>query len=371
MKFMIKKQICPLLLALILIFFTAGYAQAQSIGIKISPPRLERIIDPGMVAEETISVTNESDVEKTLFIYLKDFKAEDESGEPALISPGSEEGYYLASWIEATAEGIHFAPREEKRISFKINVPADIGPGGYYGAVFFGTEPPRLYQDSEDKGAGMAVSQQTGSLILYTVRGDISEEAGIREFTTDKELYSTPYAIDFTIRIENTGNVHVKPFGLITIRSMFGKKVGEVMVNEKGSNVMPVSIRRFNEIWEGKTGFGRYTAELGLTFGTAVDKGGQGKQTLYTEKTFWIMPWKIVVPAGISFILFFVLAWLFLRFYKSKAVKRALAQAGIGQVRYIRKYSAPSPFLHFGLIFTALLVISFLIGTIAYFLFFA
>jgi len=123
--------------------------------------------------------------------------------------------------------------------------------------------------------------------------------------------------------------------------------------------------------WEGSRGFGRYTASLGLTYGTSADLGGQGKQTLYTEKYFWIIPWKIITPIFLSLIFISALFILLLRLYKNKAVRKAMEQAGLGHVRYVKKYQGSSPALHFGLILLIVFIILFLIVTATYFIFFA
>ncbi len=352
-------------------FLLGNCALAQSVGIKISPVRIEEIVEPGQILLQQLKVTNESDIAKVLFVYLRDFKAEGESGKPKLIIPGSEDGYFLASWIDITTEGTEFGPKEERTISFKINVPPDAGPGGYYGAILFGTKPPRLFLESEEKGAGMSIAQQTGGLVLLQVKGDVIEESRIREFTTDENLYSAPFSVNFLIRIENLGNVHVKPHGEIKIKNMFGQEVEIIRVNDKGANVLPNSIRRFVTSWEGSRGFGRYTASLGLTYGTSADLGGQGKQTLYTEKYFWIIPWKIITPIFLSLIFISALFILLLRLYKNKAVRKAMEQAGLGHVRYVKKYQGSSPALHFGLILLIVFIILFLIVTATYFIFFA
>jgi len=352
-------------------FLLGNCVLAQSVGIKISPVRIEEIVEPGQTLLQQLKVTNESNIPKTLYVYLRDFKAEGESGKPKLIVPGSEEGYFLASWVDITTEGMEFGPREQKVIPFKINVPADAGPGGHYGAILFGTKPPKLQLDSEEKGAGMSIAQQTGGLVLLQVKGDVIEEARIREFATDKDFYSTPFNVNFLIRIENLGNVHIKPHGAIKVKNMFGREVTIIRVNDKGANVLPNSIRRFVTSWEASNGFGRYTASLGLTYGTPADVGGQGKQTLYTEKYFWIIPWRIIIPTLLGLIFVSALFILLLRLYKNKAVRRAMEQAGLGHVRYVKKYQGPSPAWHFSLILLIVFIVLFLIVAAAFFIFFA
>ncbi len=371
--FIIMKKYYFLSVFIFVFFAFFKIVHASGIGISISPVKMEDIVDPGETITKYITVTNNTNLEKTFYVYLKDFKADGENGAPKLIAPGSEKGYYLASWIEITKDPIRFAPYEEKNIPFKINVPKETGPGGYYGAVYFGTKPPKLDIEGEDKGAGMAIGQQTGSLILLQVSGDVVENAVIREFSTDQEVYGTPFDVKFMIRIQNLGNVHVKPLGTIKITNMFGKEVAKITVNAKGGNVLPNSVRKFYQEWKDKYGFGKYRAEIGLSYGTPASKGGKGKQSMFSVIGFWIIPWNIVVPSLIGLISLVVLLILFLRFYKNKAIRRAMEQAGIAsaRTRYIRKPQGPSPTAHLAMILTVVLLVVFLIIGAVYLLFFS
>ncbi len=341
-------------------------------GIKISPIRIEEIIKPGDIIQKSVKVTNLSSYKTTLYPYRKDFKAAGEAGYPELLSPGSDI-HGCGSWIKISEEGIPFEPGEEREVVFTIEVPQDIGPGGYYGALMFGTVPPeaRLKGKGEERGAAITVGQQTGSLILLKVFGKTVEEAMVREFSTDKDVYSIPFKINFITRIENLGNVHIKPQGSIEIRNMLNRKVGVVKFNEAGANILPNSIRRFETNWEGNIGFGKYTALITLSFGTFTSEGGQGRQTIYAQTSFWIIPWKIIIPSVLALIFTGSLFLLFLRVYKNKAVEKVLREAGLMRARYIRKYEGPSPTLHLVLIIILVLVIFAIIAGTIFFLFFA
>jgi hypothetical protein len=369
-----KNSLCLALIiaAIIVIFGQSNLASAQSAGIKISPVKIEDVVEPGQTVSQAVKVTNESASNQVFYVYLRDFKAEGESGSAKLIAPGTEEGYYLSSWLDITSQGIEFAPNEEKVIPFQVHVPDGTGPGGYFGAILFGTEPPKLNQNSEDKGAGMSVAHQTACLVLLRVKGDVNETAQIREFNTNKDFFSTPFSVDFMIRIENEGNVHIKPYGVINIINMFGKEVAAVPVNDGGGNILPNSIRRFSDIkWEGKNAFGKYTAKLALTYGTPVDKGGQGQDSLTSAKDFWIIPWRYIIPALLGLIVSLGVFYLLLRVYRNKAVRKAMQQAGLSHVKYVRKYQGPSPALHLSLILIIVFMVLFIIVSATYFLLFA
>lgn len=359
-------------LSLFLPFIPLAELQAQSVGIKISPVIVDELVEPGQTISRQIKVTNDSPLPRQFYVYLRDFAAEGETGQARLLPPGSDHGFSIASWIEITSEGIGFEANEEKIIDYSINIPEEIGPGGYRGAILFGTEPPKLQVESDDKGAGMTVAQQAASLVLLQVKGDVDMQASIREFNTDKDFYSTPFKVDFVVRVENGGNVHIKPHGTISIKNMFGKEVSVIRVNEQGGNILPESIRRFLDInWEAKNGFGRYEAVLGLSYGTAAEDGGQGKNSMVATKSFWIIPWRLIITLTLSLLATIFIMFFLLRTYKNQAVKKAMERAGVSNMRQVKRYQSSSPTMHLGMILITSFVIMVLVFAIIYIFFIA
>ncbi|PLX27094.1 hypothetical protein C0583_05110 [Candidatus Parcubacteria bacterium] len=369
-----NNKVSPLLIAIIiaLSFFVVNFSYAQSVGIKISPVIVDELVEPGQILTQQLKVTNVSDEGKQFYVYLRDFSADGEDGAARLMPPGTDTGYTMASWIDITSQAIPLGPNEEKVVNYVVRVPSEIGPGGYRGAILFGTEPPKININSEDKGAGMSISQQAACLLLFQVKGDVDEEAEIREFNTDKDYYSTPFDVNFSIRIENKGNVHLKPYGTVKIENMFGREVEMIRVNEKKGAVLPETFRKFSGInWSGNNAFGKYTATLGLTYGTDVSDGGQGKGSLVSKKSFWIIPWRIIVPVSLVLLFFTVLIIIMLRLYKNRAVRKAMASVGLSQVKYVKKYQGPSPTLHLAMILFATFLVLLLFFFIFYIFFLA
>lgn len=354
---------------LIALFFFASpsLAQTPGEGIMVSPVRFEELVQPGETVNRTVKVTNDSPTPKKLYAYLRDFTAEGEEGRARLIVPGTEQGSFLSSWIQITNEGIDFAAREQKDFNFTIKVPKEAGPGGYYGAIIFGTKAP----DVKGEGSAIAISQQTGSLVLLQIAGEVDETANIRDFATDKAVYNNPFSVNFTTRIENQGNVHIKPHGTIEISNLLGRKIGEVRFNDKGANILPKSIRKFSDLWQGNFGLGRYKAVLALSYGTAATAGGQGKQSLYYATYFWILPWKILALFGLGLVCLIAAIYAFLKMYKNRTIKQLMTEMGVGKEVYVKKYQGPSPSLHLGLLILIILLSIFLLAGAVYFLFFS
>lgn len=353
--------------ALFFVFLPAGVSAAEA--ISVSPLRVDELVSPGEVLERVISVTNNASSTKKLYAYLRDFKAEGEEGVPRLIEPGAETGSFMSSWIDITDEGFDFAAGDTKEFKFTITVPAEAGPGGYYGAIIFGTQAPDVRNAAIAEGAAIGISQQAGALILLQIPGEAAEEAAIRDFTTDKRVYPTPFEVKFASRVENRGNVHIKPHGVIEITNMLGKPMATLRVNDRGANVLPASTRRFDNVWSGDFAFGRYKALLALSFGTTAEAGGGGRQTLSYARYFWIIPWKLSAYAGLGMIFLIAMVFLFLKLMKDRAITRAMAEMGIGKEQYVKRYQGPSPTLHLGLIILVMLAIVFLLAAATYFLF--
>ncbi len=349
-------------------FFIFNYtAYAQIAGIKVSPIRIEELVEPGDVVTKKIKVTNVADFAQTFFVYVMDFTATGEGGEAILYQPGVLEGPFLSSWIETTKEGINFAPGEEKEIAITFHVPKEAGPGGYYGAVVFGPRPPEI---NPAEGSVVSLAHQAAVLVLFHLLGEVDENARIREFASDKNIYSTPFQVKFITRIENLGNVHIKPVGSIKIVNMAGKEVANLSFNEIGSNVLPKTIRKYENTWEGNFGLGKYSAFLAINYGVPAHQGGKGIKTISSQVSFWIMPWNIVIPVLVGIIFLIAIFLLLVNLYKNRAVRIALQKAGVNyQLSQLPTTTFPA-LIYIFIILLILIIASIILGVI-YFLFFA
>jgi hypothetical protein len=368
------KKVVLLIIGLLAIisFNLAPAAQAQSqIGIKIVPAVLGGdgpfLVKPGEVLSRELRVTNKSGQELEMYAYLRDFRAADEKGSPELIVPGTESGNYISSWINITSEAIKFAPGEEVAVPFTISVPDNVGPGGYYGAIVFGTQAPKTKPGEAEKGAAVGIAQQATSLILLRVEGETDERADIREFKTDKGVYSAPFEVKFLTKVENLGNVHIQPAGLIEVKNMFGRKVASLMVNDDRNNVLPKSLRSYESVWAENFGFGKYEASLALSYGLSADKGGEGRKSMTMVRYFWVLPMKMVISFLLSLTVTIALFVFMLKMYKKRAIKEAMERMGGG---HRASHSRHSPTNSYFSTFFLLLAVTAVVMSIIYFLLF-
>jgi len=139
-------------------------------------------------------------------------------------------------------------------------------------------------------------------LLLLTVAGEVKEELIIKEFLAPAFLEYGP--VPFTIRFENKGTVHLRPRGFVTITNWWGKKVADVEFSQL--NVIPGAIRKIETSWQNKWLFGKYTAMLVGSYGTANLPFNP------PILTFWAFPWKVAL--GIIIVLILVFTF----FYKTR-----------------------------------------------------
>ena len=272
-----------------------GIAPHLASALTVSPPVIEFDARQGDSIVEVIKLYNETDEVKTLTGTVQSFKALNETGAPSFSSV--EESTDLATWLKLDEPTVTLAPDERKDILFSINIPEDAEPGGHFAGILWSTgDAP------ETGGTGVGITVKTGTLVLVRVAGEVSETGRVASFTADRQSYNY-LPVNFALRFENFGNVHLKPVGMIEIKNMLGAKVSSLPVNGESANVLPDSIRKFDLVWQNTEvlagasewqkerenfAWGKYTATLTLNY------GAEG-QTTTASLVFWVFPWRVTL----------------------------------------------------------------------------
>lgn len=271
----------------ILFFSVANPASAQQAGrgIGLSPLNYEITANPGDTITNEIKVFNPSQGTIGVKMEIEDFAVEGEEGRVKL-EPAETETYSIAQWLLIDPLDFVLAPGEQKMVSFTITVPQSAEPGGHYGSILASTRP---LEGGPSSGAGVA--SRVGALVLLSVTGQVSEGLTVKDFTAP--LYSEYGPINFSTRFENSGSVHVKPRGFITITNWLGQQTAVLEIPQR--NVLPNSIRKIEvplnakRLWAGK-----YTATLTVSYGSA------NNQINPIVISFWAFPWKDGVKIAIA-----------------------------------------------------------------------
>lgn len=283
-------------------------------GLEISPPVVQLTADPGQTITTAIRLRDVTQGELIAKGEVDDFGAgSDEGGQPKLLL--NETGttrFSLKQWV-GNVPNLVLAPQQLQTMNITIRVPANAEPGGHYGVIRFTGVPPDL------AGTGVALSASVGSLILLRVNGPITDSLSLEEFSTSQEKVKKSFfeagPVDFTVRLKNAGTVHEMAAGNITVKDWFGKTAGVITVNPNKGNVLPDSIRRFEQSLPQKKLFGHYTATLSLTYA--------GNKALTGKMSFWVIPWKLILLALAGLIALFYLLKIAIRRYNEHVIKMA------------------------------------------------
>ena len=279
--------------------------------LTITPVRIEIKGDPGQVLTEEMTLINEQSTSATFYSSYANFEAQGDTGTPSFTS--ASEG--IATWMK-TADSITLGPNETKTISISIAIPKDTTPGGYFGAIFWGTAP------ESDKPGEVAISAKTGMLVLLSVNGDVKEAGGLVDFKTkENKFWYNTLPVSFEYRFKNDGGDRVKPTGTITIRNTVYLRADRIDANPVQGNVLPASTRKFKVDWikysdpDGAPlaasamkkflhtvryqwknfAFGLYSAHIDIAYGVQ-------QQHAKDVVRFFVFPWQLlicIIVAGI------------------------------------------------------------------------
>lgn len=311
------------LLSLLLPSFAGAQSQIQ---MKIQPTMFEERADPGQEFVRTLTISNLSSIEQSLFPTARDIVGIGPDNQPIYSDEaGDDSGMSLASWITFDQRSLVLRPNGSASITFTVKVPKDASPGSHFAGVFL------AYRPEIERQNATGVGYDIGSIVNLQIAGEVDVKSLIREFSTSKVVYGEP-KVQFTSRVENLGNVFVRPRGIIEIEGMFGKRFDPLPVNENGAGILPKNTRTFETNWA-PDGFqiGRYRATVSLSYGEA-----NAQQTLYSTLDFWVLPVGTLLPVFGVLLALAVTFYVVLRMY----IRSQVARLGGGRTASVQRESA-------------------------------
>lgn len=322
------------LAALVLLSAALVLVAPQARAVTLIPPSLEfSDVQPGTAIPSKLKLFNETATTITLYSQTANFTALDETGTPNIDLNSTKEG--LASWITIEPGPFTLEPGQRVEVPFTITLPADAPPGGHYASVLFSPQQPGTAGQGQ-----VAITQKIGTLVLVRVAGTINESGSIAQFIADNG--STKFSrlpVDFLVRFQNSGNVHLRPTGNLTIRNVLGGTTIVIPINSELGATLPQSVRKYDAIWEKSVdasthgnffqevgrewrnfAFGPYTASVALTFGQANDK------TATATLQFWVFPWRVLLVSLLVIAAIVAIIILIVRQYNRWIIAKAKEQ---------------------------------------------
>ncbi len=293
-----------------------GYAAERSFittedfnDFAVEPGKTEVLLNPGQHIIKQVTITNRKNKTVNFVLSAEDFIGTNDPKQAVQLL-GNEKGpYSIKDFIkpEFTTFSLKFG--ERITIPVDISVPEKVEPRGYYGALIVSNNPDSISgsQNIDSAEGKTRLVSRIGSLFLVRVNGEGKEEGSINDFKVigPKKSFYESRPKGFEISFKNTGNVHLVPYGTITIKNLLGKTIDSIPVNAYFS--LPDSIRYREVEWKSGFGLGRYTAELSLF-------KGYNSEFDNAKVSFWILPWKVLL---LAFGIIAIFAW-FIYYFKTR-----------------------------------------------------
>ena len=254
----------------------------------IAPSVIEVSAARGEVVNQVIQVINVGATEQKYYLGVMKFEPKDDTGTPRFLSYEDDHDG-LPLWINFPVKQVTVPANTKVDVPFQIVLPDDIASGGYYGAVTVSQAPSEVVATN-----GAVVEAKTASLVLLTVEGETVEKAALLDFST--EVGAATLAYEY--RIQNQGNVHVLPEGMVQVKNLLGMTAFDADANSGNGRVLPSSTRHYKggageqggylerAMWQIRhLAVGPMSAELSLTYGNSEE--------LMAETSGWFpMPWE-------------------------------------------------------------------------------
>lgn len=237
-------------------------AYATGFSLAIYPPLIQIAGKPSANIKSQITIKNLSNEAIDLDILFEPFSASiNQNGEVNYI-PISDEYALLFNNVQVVdqenpTQNLTLAPKQEKNLFLKIQIPENSKQEDYYFSVQFISKPNTINNN-------LNYSQILGGVatnILLSVGSRENSKGVIKEFSAPVFLKKGP--VPFNIKVENTDKHFITAQGTVIIKNLFGQIVGKVDVLPM--NMLKDSTRSIKLFWSEFFLLGVYTATLNMS----------------------------------------------------------------------------------------------------------
>src|SRR5581483_686132 len=199
----------------------------------VEPAKQEVDLNPGQSATVNISVTSRIKDPVTFDIKSEDIVGSNNPQQPVVLLGGDKSPYSLKDYLhpEVNQFTLHFGERIQ--IPVKVDLPKDAAPGGFYGAVIVSNAPSKLNAGSSTAAAQAAtIISRIGSLLFVRVLGPVNQSGRLSDFRIKEAgpIYQNGN-LTFQVYFNNDGNIHLVPYGYITVKNMWGATIDQLPID--------------------------------------------------------------------------------------------------------------------------------------------
>jgi len=299
------------------------FAADLNTSLGFAPDSLYLDLNPGETYNGEVILWSHDLNSITLYSAITTFKQVDKfPGTAAPLFENKDTIYPFSgtSWVTEVPSQVVLKEGGENtiHIPFKIKVPLNTKDGLYRVKITFTTNSDFESHSNVQTKNNLLI----GPAILITVGDNLKESLQFQNMTirnnntaffTDKDLYNS-LPVKFTTSLVNDGQTYVTPIGDIVIYNWLNQEIDRIKFNKDKLSLIDNEIGLYNTSWEAnqqfldlivnnKISFGKLHAKLILTYSNE----NQSFNTLSSQTTFWVIPWKILIILILTIISFITL----------------------------------------------------------------
>ena len=301
-------------------------APQGGLSLYLSPAFVNLTTDPGKQTSSEFKIINRNNFREYLNIQIAKFSVSNDGEKPDIEYVSADDEF--VKWVSLSDKEFMIEPNGEKTIKFSINPPTDAALGYYYALVVNRSEETRARPGEATVNVAPALP-----VILEVKTPNAKKQLELVDIKMRKGFYEyLPAEID--IKVKNTGNIHIVPFGDVFIDQGNKKNVDIIKANVFRGNILPGQVRTYTATWDngfpirvpkevngqiikdknGKIEYetkwdfskllnfriGKYTGNVVMVY-----DNGQRDVPLEGNVSFWVIPWKIILGALVALFLIF------------------------------------------------------------------
>lgn len=319
--------------------FLAPPASAQSttqngeFSLQVSPSPLVATLKPGQTTELELKIRNSGLTTEQLRIDPRSFTLNENDESVSLSDIETPEA---GKWVSFAKQQFTIQPGMWYTQKIRISLPENTGFSYSFALVISRQNPTPAVEGTRIIKGSVAVFT-----LLNVDKPGATRKLEVASLESAKNVYEYVPA-SFTIRLKNTGNTIIQPYGNVFIQQGGDSStpLATLPVNEAKGYILPNAIRTLpaewndgfpriernkdgttKEVWDwsqiGKLRIGHYSAKL-----VGVYNDGTRDVPIEGEVGFWILPWKIIGGGILILLLVFAGVWSIVRKAISIAKKR-------------------------------------------------
>ncbi len=230
-------------LVILTLSLMAGNALA---GLSVKPTVTEKVLDPGAAEEGIYEITNVGEAKIEVTIQLEDWM-------DRLF--GKKDAMEVGQWLTVEPNTVTLEPGQVAELKYKVTAPQNF-INEKVAQVFF------TYSENIGLTSRLGVIFYLSPKKTAAMKASLTQFIAQADFKEDKEPDLLSY-----MTIQNDGNVHIRPRGVVTILDQSETPVRELLV-ENVPGIYPGKSFTWNHHNEVKDlPYGTYKAKLTLDYG--------------------------------------------------------------------------------------------------------